>query len=115
MVDKRKPNHHWLSRTLRARDNGAADTIRWLHGAMHRTTTRIKPTSGEKACGFLARRGLSAAPFGLFSCGGDVYSRLFVLLPYTVEPAKLLTAADELLRRHRQFPSTPVRSATGRR
>jgi hypothetical protein len=33
-------------------------------GAKRRTTTRIKPTSGEKACGFLAFRGLSAAPFG---------------------------------------------------
>ena len=32
-------------------------------GAKHRTTTRIKPTTGEKACGFLAFRGLSAAPF----------------------------------------------------
>jgi hypothetical protein len=35
-----------------------------LLGAKRRTTTRIKPTSGEKACGFLAFRGLSAAPLG---------------------------------------------------
>jgi hypothetical protein len=33
-----------------------------LLGAPRRTTTRIKPTPGEKACGFLAFRGLSAAP-----------------------------------------------------
>ena len=59
-----EPDNHLLSRTLRARDNGAADTIRCLHGAKRRTTTRIKPTPGEKAYGFLARRGLSAAPLG---------------------------------------------------
>ena len=62
VVDRRKPHNHWLSRTLRARDNGAADTIRCLRGARRRATTRIKPTPGEKACGFLAFRGLSAAP-----------------------------------------------------
>ena len=45
--------------------NGAADTIRCLRGAKRRTTTRIKPTPGEKACGFLAFRGLSAAPLGI--------------------------------------------------
>jgi hypothetical protein len=43
-----------LSRTLRARDNGAADSIRGLRGAKRRTTTRIKPTPGGKACGFSA-------------------------------------------------------------
>jgi len=43
-----------LSRTLRARDNGAADGIRCLRGAKRRTTTRIKPTSAVKACGFSA-------------------------------------------------------------
>jgi len=53
-----------LSRTLRARDNGAADTTRCLRGAKRCTTTRIKPTSGGKACGFTAFRGLSAAPLG---------------------------------------------------
>ena len=42
-------------------------SIRWLRGAKHRTTTRIKPTPGEKACGFPAFRGLSAAPLGKFT------------------------------------------------
>jgi proteic killer suppression protein len=36
-----------------------------LLGAKRRTTTRIKPTPGVKACGFTARRGLSAAPLGV--------------------------------------------------
>jgi len=43
-----------LSRTLRARDNGAADSIRCLRGAKRRTTTRMKPTSAVKAFGFSA-------------------------------------------------------------
>jgi len=43
-----------LSRTLRARDNGAADSIRCLRGAKRRTTTRMKPTSDVKAFGFSA-------------------------------------------------------------
>jgi len=43
-----------LSRTLRARDNGAADGIRCLRGAKRRTTTRIKPISAVKAFGFSA-------------------------------------------------------------
>jgi len=64
-----------LSRTLRARDNGAADTIRCLRGAKRRTTTRIKPTSGGKACGFTASRGLSAAPLGVLK-GCRPYSLL---------------------------------------
>jgi len=59
------PVNSTLSRTLRARDNGAADTIRCLRGAKRRTTTRIKPTSGGKAYGFTASRGLSAAPLGV--------------------------------------------------
>ena len=33
---------------------GRRISIRSLRGAKRRTTTRIKPTSGEKACGFLA-------------------------------------------------------------
>ena len=52
--DIRKPDNHLLSRTLRARDNGAADGIRCLRGAKRRTTTRIKPTSDVKAYGFSA-------------------------------------------------------------
>ena len=62
MQDMRKPDSHLLSRTLRARDNGAADKhppVAW-RSAPH--NQRMKPTPGEKACGFLARRGLSAAP-----------------------------------------------------
>jgi len=35
-----------------------------LLSTKRRTTTRIKPTPSEKACGFLALRGLSAAPLG---------------------------------------------------
>jgi len=38
-----------LSRTLRVRDNGAADSIRGLRGAKRRTTTRIKPTPGRES------------------------------------------------------------------
>jgi len=53
-----------LSRTLRARDNGAADSIRCLRGAKRRTTTRIKPTSGRESLRLSALRGLSAAPLG---------------------------------------------------
>jgi hypothetical protein len=53
-----------LSRTLRARDNGAADCHPLLAWRFAPHNQRMKPTSGEKACGFLARRGLSAAPFG---------------------------------------------------
>ncbi len=47
-------NHnHLLSRTLRARDNGAADKHpHGLLGASRRTTTRIRPTSAVKAFGF---------------------------------------------------------------
>jgi len=41
-----------LSRTLRARHKGAADTIHCLRGAKRRTTTRIKPTWAVKAFGF---------------------------------------------------------------
>ena len=52
--DIRKPDNHLLSRTLRARDNGAADGIRCLRGAKRRTTTRIKPASDVKAYGFSA-------------------------------------------------------------
>ncbi|CDI04700.1 hypothetical protein BN873_p40005 [Candidatus Competibacter denitrificans Run_A_D11] len=43
-------------------------------GAKRRTTSRIKPTSGEKACGFLALRGLSAAPLGRSTARSSVYS-----------------------------------------
>ena len=50
----RKLYNRLLSRTLRARDNGAADGIRCLRGAMRRTTTRMKPTSAVKAFGFSA-------------------------------------------------------------
>ncbi|MFZ1325523.1 MAG: hypothetical protein WAT67_05775 [Candidatus Contendobacter sp.] len=64
-VDIRRLYNYLLSRTLRARDNGAADTIRCLRGATRRTTTRIKPTSGGKAYGFTDSRGLSAAPLGV--------------------------------------------------
>jgi adenine-specific DNA methylase len=53
-----------LSRTLRARDNGAADSIRCLRGAKRRTTPRIKPTSGRESLRLSALRGLSAAPLG---------------------------------------------------
>jgi hypothetical protein len=45
-----------------------------LLGAKRRTTTRIKPTPGEKACGFLALRGLSAAPLGVHSNHGRMVS-----------------------------------------
>jgi len=55
-----------LSRALRARDNGAVDTTRCLRGAKRRTSTQIKPTSGGKAYGFTASRGLSAAPLDLY-------------------------------------------------
>jgi addiction module HigA family antidote len=41
-----------LSRTLRARDNGAADSIRWLLGASRRTTRGSSRLRAEKACGF---------------------------------------------------------------
>jgi len=54
-----------LSRTLRARDNGAADKhppVAWRFAPHNQ---RMKPTPGSKACGFPARRGLSAAPLGL--------------------------------------------------
>ena len=37
-----------MSRTLRARDNGAADSIHCLRGVKRRTTTRIKPTPAPK-------------------------------------------------------------------
>jgi hypothetical protein len=48
----RKPNHHWLSRTLRARDNGAADChppVAWRFAPHNQ---RMKPTSAVKAFGF---------------------------------------------------------------
>jgi hypothetical protein len=51
-----------LSRTLRARDNGAADCHPLLAWRSAPHNQRMKPTSGGKACGFPARRGLSAAP-----------------------------------------------------
>ena len=47
---------------LRARDNGAADGHPLLAWRCAPHNQRIKPTPGEKACGFTARRGLSAAP-----------------------------------------------------
>ena len=46
----------------RPRQRGGGLQSAWLLGAKRRTTTRIKPTPGGKACGFPARRGLSAAP-----------------------------------------------------
>jgi hypothetical protein len=54
-----------MSRARSDRDDGVADTIRWLRGAKRRTTARIKPTPGGKARGFTARRGLSAAPLAV--------------------------------------------------
>jgi len=51
-----------LSRPLRARDNGAADCHPLLAWRFAPHNQRMKPTSGGKACGFPALRGLSAAP-----------------------------------------------------
>ncbi len=65
MVDKRKPYNHWLSRTLRARDNGAAECHPLLAWRSAPHNQRMKPTPGGKACGFPALRGLSAAPLGI--------------------------------------------------
>ena len=64
MVGMQKLHNHLLSRTLRARDNGAADGIRCLRGAKRRTTTRIKPTPGRESLRLFRPRGLSAAPLG---------------------------------------------------
>jgi hypothetical protein len=41
-----------LSRTLRARDNGAADCYPLLVWRFAPHNQRIEPTPGEKACGF---------------------------------------------------------------
>ncbi|MFZ1643302.1 MAG: hypothetical protein WAV07_18085, partial [Candidatus Contendobacter sp.] len=54
-----------LSRTLRARDNGAADKHPLLVWRFAPHNQRIKPTPGGKAFGSPALRGLSAAPLGL--------------------------------------------------
>ena len=61
-----------LSRTLRARDNGAADRHPLLAWRFAPHNPRMKPTSGEKACGFLAFRGLSAAPLGYQELRNDI-------------------------------------------
>jgi len=53
-----------LSRTLRARDNGAADCHPLLVWRFAPHNQRMKPTPGGKAYGFPAHRGLSAAPLG---------------------------------------------------
>jgi len=54
-----------LSRTLRARDNGAADCHPLLVWRFAPHNQRMKPTPGGKAYGFPAHRGLSAAPLAL--------------------------------------------------
>ena len=64
MVDRRKLHNHLLSRTLRARDNGAADEHPLLARREAPHNQRIKPTPGGKAYGSPALRGLSAAPLG---------------------------------------------------
>jgi hypothetical protein len=51
-----------LSRTLRARDNGVVDYHPLVAWPFAPHNQRIKPTPGEKACGFPALRGLSAGP-----------------------------------------------------
>ncbi len=51
---------------------GRRIAIRCLRGAKRRTTTRIKPTSGGKACGFTTFRGLSAAPLGVAMTDEDL-------------------------------------------
>ena len=51
---------------------GRRISIRCLRGAKRRTTTRIKPTPSRKACGFPARRGLSAAPLGYQELRNDI-------------------------------------------
>ena len=53
-----------LSRTLRARDNGAADYHPLLAWRFAPHNQRIKPTPDGKTFDFLAHRSLSAAPLG---------------------------------------------------
>ena len=47
-----EPDNHLLSRTLRARDNGAADDIRCLFGAKRLTTSGSSRLRAEKPAAF---------------------------------------------------------------
>jgi len=50
----RKPDNRWLSRTLRAHDNGAADSHPRLVWRSAPHNQWMKPTSAVKAYGFSA-------------------------------------------------------------